>query len=60
MISGKITATISDLLSPFLFPPNVLRLHAKNPIFAKEHGQKLFKQTLHLTLLMRIGLMCSG
>ena len=24
MISGKITATISDLLSPFLFPPNVL------------------------------------
>ena len=64
IISGNITATISDHL-PYL--PNFYLLliyfrrhHAKNPIFMKEIGQNLFKQTLYLTILIKIGLMFSS
>ena len=57
MISGNITATISDQL---LHLPNFYLLlmhsgkhHVKNPIFMKEIGQNLFKQTLDLTILRK-------
>ena len=33
------------------------RIHAKNPIFIKQICQNLFKQILHLTILIKIGLM---
>ena len=55
LISGNITATISDHLPQFLFL--FQRYHAKNPIFMKEFGQNLFKQSLYFTILITIGLM---
>ena len=45
MISGNITATISDHLPQFLCVPNIL--HAKNSILMKGIGQNVFKQTLY-------------
>ena len=49
IISGNITATISDHLPQFSLVP-------KNLTIMKEIGQKLNKKTLYLTILIKIGL----
>ena len=59
MVSGNITATISDYLTQFVFGPNVLPHHTKNQIFMKETGQNLFKQTMYFPNLIKISLMFS-
>ena len=61
MISGNITATISDHLPKFcLLLIQFQRHHAKNPISMKEIGKDLLKQTLYLTFWIKIGLAFSN
>ena len=57
IISGNITATISDHLPQFSFVPNIMSiLIPKNLTIMKEIGQNLNKKTLYLTILIKIGL----
>ena len=57
IISGNITATISDHLPYLLFVPNIFQfLLAKNLTFMKEIGQNLNKKSSYLTILIKIGL----
>ena len=61
MISGNITAKyLITYLNFYLLLMYFRRHHAKNAIFLKEIGQNLFKQTLYLTILIKIGLMFSS
>ena len=75
VISGNITATISDDLPQFLFFPNVLSnpSYQKSNIYEgdwsnfvqenlvlKETGLILFRKTLFWTILIKIGLMSSN
>ena len=62
IISGNITATISDHLPQFSFVP--IRFYQtllpKNLTIMKEIGQNLKKKTLYLTILIKIGLTYSN
>ena len=58
VVSGNVTATISDHMSQFLFTPNVLSKSSSQK--SNTYQSSLFKQTLHLTILVKIGLMFSN
>ena len=61
VISGNITATISDHLFQFLFARNVVSKNSfqKSNIYERD-CQNLFKQNFHLTILIKIYLMLSN
>ena len=56
IISGNITATISDHLPQFSFVPNILSNPPTQKSIMKDIGQNLNKKTLYLTILIKIGL----
>ena len=61
VICGNITATISGRLPQFVFAPKVLsKASCQSPVFMREIGQKSFRQTLHLTTLIKLGLRFSN
>ena len=61
VISGNITATISDHLFQFLFARNVVSKNSfqKSNIYERD-CQNLFKQNFHLTILIKIYLILSN
>ena len=57
IISGDITATISDHLPQFAFVPNILpNLSPQKSNCYEGDGQNLNKETLYLTILIKVGL----
>ena len=57
IISGNITATISDHLPQFSFVPNILsNPSTQKSNYMREIGQNFNKKTLYLNILIKIGL----
>ena len=58
IISGNLTASISDHLPHFLVAPNIFLMPLTlNPIFMKETGQNLIKKILYLIISQLNGIM---